>query len=76
MPKVYTIDDVGPKRVGDMDVDLTDSEKEAMVADWNAYEAERPIHEAGAEREDKIQQEIDRIAREQAVANLEERGEL
>ena len=58
MGKTYTIEDVSDKKVtSDGLVDLTDTEKQALVDKWNAYEndsAERKIAEIRSIRDKKL----------------------
>jgi len=57
-------------------VQCSATEEKAIRAEWKNNEKEAVAKAAETEREEKIRVEIDRITREQAIANLESRGEL
>ncbi len=73
---VHDRSDVGPRRVGNRDIELTDKEKDATLVEWNANEASAATRRLEDEREAKIKVEMEAIQRREAVKALADRGEI
>lgn len=73
---VYDRSDVGPRRVGNKDVELTAAEKDATLVEWNANETRGAARRLEDEREAKIKAEEKAILRKQAEDALIARNEL
>ncbi|KKN74301.1 hypothetical protein LCGC14_0392400 [marine sediment metagenome] len=73
---VHDRSDVGPRRIKNRDVELTDVEKDAVVAEWNANEVRGVAQRLEDEREKKIKARVARNARDQAITELTEEGTI
>ncbi len=71
-----TKEDIGDRMLDGKIVKLSDKEKQAIADEQNASIAEQPVREAERVRESKITRRMDKIVRNQAVAELVSEGEI
>jgi len=64
------------KNVNGKQIKMTAAEEKAIRAEWKKNLKETIARDAEAERDQKIRDEMERIAREQAIANLQDHDEI